>query len=147
MPASDVPGETTSPTQPVPSKPPALVPQQLTEKDWWAADPKHHAACLKRFRKLRNKGWYTAPSEDWTILYPGTAGGINWSGGALDPSSGIYFVPTRNDVHLVRLNKLPDDNFSKTDGKIMSSTFAALKWARPREGTALRYGQLRDAFM
>ena len=39
MPASDVPGETTSPTQPVPSKLPALVPQQLTEKDLWADDP------------------------------------------------------------------------------------------------------------
>ena len=65
----------------------------------------------------------------------------------MDPSSGVYFVPTRNDVHLVRLNKLPDDNSAKTDGKIMSSTFAALKWARTREGTALRYGQLRDAFM
>ena len=71
MPASDVPGETTSPTQPVPSKPPALVPQQLTEKDLWAADPKHHAACLKQFREIRNKGLYTPPSEDWTILYPG----------------------------------------------------------------------------
>ena len=79
------------------------------------------------FRELRNEGLYTTPSQDWTILYPGTAGGINWSGGALDPSSGIYFVPTRNDVHLVRLNKLPGDNFAKTNGKIMSSTFAALK--------------------
>ena len=64
----------------------------------------------------------------------------------MDPSSGVYFVPTRNDVHLVRLNKLPDENFAKTNGKIMSCTFAALKWARTREGTGLRYGQLRDAF-
>jgi quinoprotein glucose dehydrogenase len=147
MPASDIAGEAISPTQPVPSKPPALVPQQLTEKDLWADDPKHYAACLKRFRELRNNGLYTPPSQDWTILYPGTAGGINWSGGAMDPVSGVYFVPTRNDVHLVRLNKLPDENFAKTDGKIMSSTFAALRWARTREGTGLRYGQLRDAFM
>lgn len=50
-------------------------------------------------------------------------------------------------MHLVRLNKLPDENFSKTNGKIISSTFAALKWARTREGTGLRFGQLRDAFM
>ena len=146
MPASDISGEVISPTQPIPTKPPALAPQQLTEKDLWADDPKHHAACLKRFHELRNKGLYTPPSQDWTILYPGTAGGINWSGGALDPSSGVYFVPTRNDVHLVRLNKLPDENFANTDGKIMSSTFAALKWARSREGTGLRYGQLRDVF-
>ena len=147
MPASDIPGEVISPTQPVPTKPPALVPQQLTEKDLWAADPKHHAECLKRFRELRNNGLYTPPSQEWTILYPGTAGGINWSGGAVDPTSSVYFVPTRNDVHLVRLTKLPDENFAKTDGKIMSSTFAALRWARTREGTGLRYGQLRDTFM
>ncbi len=146
MPASDIPGEAISPTQPVPTKPPALVPQQLMEQDLWAADPKHHTACLKRFRELRNKGLYTPPSQDWTILYPGTAGGINWSGGAVDPASGVYFVPTRNDVHLVRLNKLPDENFAKTDGKIISSFFAALRWVISREGTGLRYGQLRDAF-
>ena len=146
MPASDIPGETISATQPIPSKPPTLVPQHLTENDLWAADPKHHAACLKRFRELRNKGLYTPPSQDWTILYPGSAGGINWSGGALDPHSGIYFVPTRNDVHLVRLNKLPDANFAKTDGKIMSSTVAALKWVLTREETGLRYGQLREEF-
>ena len=147
MPASDIPGEVISPTQPVPTKPPALVPQQLTEKDLWAADPKHRAECLKRFRELRNNGLYTPPSQEWTILYPGTACGINWSGGAVDPTSSVYFVPTRNDVHLVRLNKLPDENFAKTDGKIMSSTFAALRWARTREGTGLRYGQLRDTFL
>ena len=147
MPASDIPGEVISPTQPVPTKPPTLVPQQLTEKDLWADDPKHHAECLKRFRELRNNGLYTPPRQEWTILYPGTAGGINWSGGAVDPTSSVYFVPTRNDVHLVRLNKLPDENFAKTDGKRMRSTFAALRWARTREGTGLRYGQLRDTFM
>ncbi len=147
MPESDIQGEVISPTQPIPTKPPTLVPQQLTEKDLWADDPKHHAACLKRFRELRSNGLYTPPSQDWTILYPGTAGGINWSGGAMDPVSGVYFVPTRNDVHLVRLNKLPDENFATTDGKIMSSVFAALRWARTREGTGLRYGQLRDTFM
>jgi quinoprotein glucose dehydrogenase len=144
MPASDIDNEVSSPTQPVPSKPPALVPQQFTEQDLWDADPKHHAACLNRLRKLRNNGLYTPPSQDWTVLYPGTAGGINWSGGAFDAASGVYFVPTRNDVHLVRLNKLPEENFAKTNAKIMSSTFAALKWARTREGTGLRYGQLRD---
>jgi len=35
VPASDIPGEVTSPTQPFPTAPPALAPQKLTEGDAW----------------------------------------------------------------------------------------------------------------
>src|SRR2546422_568238 len=47
-PASDVPGERAWPTQPVPSAPPPLVPQRLTEADLYAPSPEHLAACRKR---------------------------------------------------------------------------------------------------
>ncbi len=147
VPRSTIPGEASWPTQPVPLKPPALVPQRLTEDDLWTANPTHHQKCLQRFRTLRNEGIFTPPSTSWTILYPGTVGGVNWSGGAFDPQSRLWFVPTNNNVHLIRLDPLPPENFADTDGTVMHNTWAGLRWVYSRMGTGLRYGQIRDALM
>ena len=113
VPQSDVPGEKSWPTQPFPTKPDALVPQRLTEADLWDADQKRFAKCRERLRKLRNEGLFTPPSERGSILYPFTAGGANWSGGAFDPVSGILYVPVTNLVQTIRLKKLPDSNFNE----------------------------------
>ncbi len=145
VPHSTIPGEASWPTQPFPLKPPALVPQRLTEDDLWTANPTRHQQCLQRFRTLRNEGMFTPPGTSWTILYPGTAGGMNWSGGAFDPQSGLWFVPTNNNVHLIRLDPLPPENFADTDGIVMHNSWSALRWVYSRMGTGLRYGQIRDA--
>lgn len=89
VPQSDVPGEKAWPTQPFPLKPLALVPQRLTEDDLWDTDPRRLEKCRKRLQELRNEGIFTPPSERGSILYPFTAGGANWSGGAFDPTSGL----------------------------------------------------------
>ena len=51
-PASDLPGERSWPTQPIPSAPPPLVPQQLGEADLYAPTPEHLAACKERLAAL-----------------------------------------------------------------------------------------------
>jgi quinoprotein glucose dehydrogenase len=145
VPRSDVPGEVSWPTQPFPTKPPALVSQQLTAEDLWDTNPEHYKRCLARFRTLRNQGMFTPPSTSWTVLYPGTAGGVNWSGGAFDPQSGLLFVPTNNNVHLIRLDPLSAENFTDTDGVVMHNSWGGLRWLYSRMGTGLRYGQIRDA--
>jgi quinoprotein glucose dehydrogenase len=97
VPASDVPGERASPTQPFPVKPPHLVtPSRLTEADLDARDPAHHARCLELLRSLRNEGLFTPPSARGSLQFPGTAGGANWSGAAADPHRGILYVPLNN---------------------------------------------------
>ncbi|MGH7803841.1 MAG: pyrroloquinoline quinone-dependent dehydrogenase, partial [Candidatus Binatia bacterium] len=144
VPKSDIPGEESWPTQPFPTKPPPLVPLELGEGDLWDADPAHLERCRARFRSVRNRGVFTPPSTDWTILYPSTVGGVNWSGGAYDPKSAVWFVPTNNVVHLVRLDPLPPENFDKTEGIVLRNSLSALRWVLWRTGTGLRYGQLRD---
>ncbi|MBI3247837.1 MAG: pyrroloquinoline quinone-dependent dehydrogenase [Deltaproteobacteria bacterium] len=144
VPRSETPGETSWPTQPFPSKPPALVPQRLTENDLRTDDLQLYRRCLARFRTLRNEGIFTPPSTQWTILYPGTGGGVNWSGGAFDPQSGLWFAPTNNDVHLIRLDPLPAENFNETEGIVMHTGWGGLRWLLWRTGTGLRYGQIRD---
>lgn len=72
---------------------------------------------------------------------------MNWSGGAFDPKTGVLYVPTSNDVHLVRLEKLPPENFNETDGVVLHTSWSALRWVFSRKGTGLRYGQIRDTLL
>ena len=109
VPESDVPGERTFPTQPIPMKPPALArvgyrPEDLVS----AADttPEHAAACRDLVEK--NGGVYNAgPFTPWkyreagattpmSLVFPGGLGGPNWGGTASDPASGYVFVATQD---------------------------------------------------
>ncbi|MFI5321234.1 MAG: pyrroloquinoline quinone-dependent dehydrogenase [Myxococcota bacterium] len=107
-PQSDLPGERTSPTQPIPSAPPPLVPQQLGEDDLYAPTPAHLAACRAQLAELRNDGLFTPPSTRGSVLYPFTAGGANWSGATWDPARQRLFVPVNNLVHVVRLDEVAE---------------------------------------
>jgi quinoprotein glucose dehydrogenase len=106
VPASDVSGERAWPTQPVPTAPPPLVPQRLTDLDLYAPSPAHLAACRDRLAKLRNEGLFTPPSLRGTVLYPYTGGGANWSGASFDPERGLLVVPVQNRVHIVTLEEV-----------------------------------------
>jgi quinoprotein glucose dehydrogenase len=108
VPASDLPGERASPTQPFPSAPPPLVPQRLDPNDLYAPTPEHLAACRERIAELRNDGLFTPPSARGSVVYPFTAGGANWSGASWDPSRQRLFVPVNNLVHVVRLDEVAE---------------------------------------
>ncbi len=105
VPASDVPGEETSPTQPIPTNPPALVRVSFDASDLvTAADtsPEHAAACsqlLANSGNVTNQGpftpWAYRPNgtgNNTTLLFPGLTGGPNWGGVAFDPASKYAFV-------------------------------------------------------
>ena len=96
VPASDVPGERASPTQPFPVRPPPLSSHRITEADLYDRTPEHRDACSKRLANLRNDGIYTPPSLQGTLVHPATGGGANWSGGAFDPVRRLLFVPVNN---------------------------------------------------
>jgi quinoprotein glucose dehydrogenase len=104
VPASDLAGERAAPTQPIPSAPPPLVPQRLSQGDVYAPTPEHAAACRAQLAALRNDGLFTPPSLRGSVLYPFTAGGANWSGASWDPGRQRLFVPVNNLVHVVRLD-------------------------------------------
>ncbi len=144
-PASDVPGEHASPTQPVPLAPPPLVPQRLTEADLYAPTPAHLEACRARLAELRNDGLFTPPSERGSVLYPYTGGGANWSGAAWDESSATLFVPVSNLVHVVRLKALPESNLG-SDSVVLHNLFTAAYWWLTGRGTGLRYHTERTVF-
>ena len=96
VPSSDVPGEKASPTQPVPSKPAPFEYQGVTVDDLANFTPEIRAMAEKAVQGFRTGPLFTPPSLNGTIVRPGTTGGANWSGAAVDPATGMLYVPSRN---------------------------------------------------
>jgi membrane-bound PQQ-dependent dehydrogenase (glucose/quinate/shikimate family) len=92
VPTSNVPGEESWPTQPFPSKPPALVRQGFNENDITTVTPESHRYCAEWFHSLESRGMYTPYGSKQTLVVPGTLGGATWSGGSFDPKLGYFFV-------------------------------------------------------
>jgi len=85
VPQTDVPGETSSPTQPFPTFPPPLHPLRATAGQAFGFTPWDRGRCRTRLEGLRNEGIFTPPSLRGSLAYPGTPGGFNWGSGAWDP--------------------------------------------------------------
>jgi quinoprotein glucose dehydrogenase len=103
VPASDVKGETASQTQPFPSKPASLAPQQLTDKDLWGATPEDLAACRRVLSTLRNDGVFTPPSLRGSVHVPGNIGGLHWGGVAWDARNRLLIAPINRWPAIIRL--------------------------------------------
>lgn len=101
--ASDVPGETISPTQPIPFAPPALVPQRIAPRDAYGVAIFDRISCRRRLQGMRTDGLFTPPSLKGTAVYPFDGGGANWGGGAYDPSRHLFVINENNLIHHVRL--------------------------------------------
>jgi quinoprotein glucose dehydrogenase len=104
VPQSSVPGERTSPTQPHPTRPPAFDIQGLTENDLNDLTPELHAEALAIFARYDHGPVFlpptVAPAAGSTggklgaLQMPGPVGGCDWNGAAVDPETGILYVPS-----------------------------------------------------
>src|SRR5256884_1394100 len=93
VPASDIPGEQASPTQPFTAVIAPLSPHRLTLDDVWGATDADRNACHAAIDSLRNEGIFTPPSVRGTFVMPSNIGGGPWGGGALDPRRPIAGGP------------------------------------------------------
>lgn len=103
--ASDVPGEKASPTQPIPTKPAPFEYQGVDVDDLADFTPEIRAAAVKAIERYRTGPLFTPPSVQGTVIRPGTTGGANWGGAAVDPATGMIYIPSRNAHSVVRLAK------------------------------------------
>src|ERR1700677_1819709 len=85
VPASSVPGERASKTQPFPSKPAPIDIQGVRSDDLIDLTPDIHQDAIDIVAKYDHGPLFTPPSERGTIQVPGVAGGGNWAGAAIDP--------------------------------------------------------------
>ena len=103
VPPSDVQGEHAWPTQPFPTRPPAITDQGVTLDDAIDFTPSLKAAAQKELAKYRLGPVFTPPTLKGTVQRPGIIGGANWGGGAFDPRSGTLYVKTTNQANLIRV--------------------------------------------
>lgn len=103
VPQGGVAGEALSPTQPFPTHIPALVPQRLSADDAYGFTPWDRSKCRDLIAQARNDGLYTPPSEQGTLMFPFTGGGINWGGVAFDAQHQILYANTSRLIHLITL--------------------------------------------
>ncbi len=107
-PKSDVPGEASWPTQPIPVKPLPLSRSSMTADDVTDVTPEAHATCAAMFAQLENNGRYTPYGTRPTVVFPGTLGGATWSGMSFDPELGYMYVNTNEIGAIGQMVKQPD---------------------------------------
>lgn len=120
VPAGDVPGEWYSPTQPFPTKPAPFDRQGVSEDDIIDFTPELRAAAMEAVSEFRfGPNLYTPPSlvdaADGTrgvLSLPSSTGGANWEGSALDPETGIIYVPSRTALALLSVGNDPDSDLA-----------------------------------
>jgi quinoprotein glucose dehydrogenase len=115
VPASTVPGERASPTQPFNTVIPALSPQRLALDSIWSAGDADRNACLEQIRPLRNDGPFTPPSLEGSLVLPSNVGGAHWGGVAVDASRQIAVVPVNRLAAMVQL--IPLDRFDTASAR------------------------------
>lgn len=137
VPQGAVAGEALSPTQPFPTHLPALAPSKLTPDEAFGLTPWDRSSCNALINKVRSEGLYTPPSEQGTILFPFTGGGINWGGVAFDPERQILFANTSRIAHLITL-------FKSAEFERLHKQFPDREIS-PQKGSP--FGMIRDAVL
>ena len=100
VPQSDVPGERTSKTQPFPTRPAPFDRQGLTEDDVIDFTPELKAEAIKILSQYAHGPLFTPPivadsnGRKALLQVPTDAGGANWEGAAVDPETGMLYVPS-----------------------------------------------------
>ncbi len=121
VPASTIPGERSSPTQPFNTVIPALSPQALSPDSVWGPTPADRDACLAQIRPLRNDGVFTPPSIEGTLQVPSNIGGAHWGGLTYDPVRNLAVIPVNRIpafVQLIPLEKLDTAEVSKNQSRL-----------------------------
>jgi quinoprotein glucose dehydrogenase len=114
MPPSSIAGETAWPTQPIPSAPPPIIRQAMTEKDIATVTPELEQHC--RARVAREGATFAVPFEPLradrpVIRFPGSGGGPNWGGGAYDGKRGLFIINTSELPSIEQLGKDAQGNW------------------------------------
>jgi quinoprotein glucose dehydrogenase len=155
VPKSDVPDEQSSPTQPIPVKPPPLARNSFKAEDVVTAadtNAEHAKFCqdlMARSGGFINEGPFTpypyraagAPIRS-SILYPGSIGGVNWGGISSDPRTGYLFVNSQDEASMGWIEKKADGAAVKYDRNSVVGPTSRFQWFEgdPRRGNILNSG-------
>jgi quinoprotein glucose dehydrogenase len=116
-----VPGEIAAATQPFPTRPAPFDLQGITVDDLIDFTPELRAEAGEIASGFVYGPMFTPPTvrddrpggTQGTILIPGWVGGANWGGAAVDPETGILYVPSVTSPNVTAL--VPPENPDSSD--------------------------------
>jgi glucose dehydrogenase len=147
VPQSTVPGEKTSATQPIPTKPLPFERQGLQADDLIDFTPQLRAEAAEIVKSYVTGPLYTPPSvrgdgpndRKGTLQLPGSNGGAAWTGAAFDPETGMLYIPSKTNPFTADLIKgNPDD----TDLRYRAGSRALVQGPRGLPLTKPPYGRV-----
>ncbi|MEX2573357.1 MAG: pyrroloquinoline quinone-dependent dehydrogenase [Balneolaceae bacterium] len=103
VPESTIPGEQAWPEQPFPVLPPPLARMTMTEDDINDLDPDAYEYCRELFDDAVVGDIFTPTRQEHTITFPGSLGGGNWGGAAIDPERGVLITATSDVASYTRM--------------------------------------------
>ena len=108
-PQSNLAGEVTWATQPLPTKPKPFARQahNLRKKD---INPyaENREELIKLWKTYKSKR-FAAPSKEGTVIFPGFDGGAEWGGAAADPNDGILYVNSNEMAWILTMVETPKE--------------------------------------
>lgn len=142
----DVPGEWYSPTQPVPTKPPAYDMQGVAEDDLIDFTPELRAQAVEFVKNYKIGPLFTPPVISkpgrWgTISCPGVQGGTNWPGGSYDPETHIVYVYSKTQPSVMGI--IPNTDTSVSDSPYVHGISGMAPRKMPMMGAESAGGELR----
>jgi len=124
-PTSNLTGEQSWATQPVPVLPQPFARQShtLTEKDL-SPYAENQAELLATFQRA-DKRLFAPPNLDGVFLLPGYDGGAEWGGAAADPEAGILYVNANEMAWILQMEPVgaakPQKNISKGEAVYLAN--------------------------
>lgn len=136
VPQSDIAGEKTSPTQPIPTKPAPYAQQGLVESDIIDYTPAIRDSAMVLAKKCRMGPYFipavvsdgSSPTGLRCSWYaPGASGGVNIDGGAaVDPETGMMYVAALSGLSTIALQKDPCSEFDLSSPRNSCGLLGAL---------------------
>lgn len=138
VPQSDMPGEKTAKTQPIPSKPEPYSRTHITENDLIDFTPALRAQALKNLKLFR---WEPTPYVPpvgpnskllGSVNIANTNGGVNWPGSGFDLETGIFY--TQAGMAAVTAAKYDEEEFHRVSPEYQSKNRLPRWEAEPNYG-------------
>jgi quinoprotein glucose dehydrogenase len=105
VPASEIPGERSAPTQPFPVKPPAYTKQSFSLEDVTDLSEEARRYVLERLAGMRMGDIFTPPGVEPLVMLPQFNGGSEWPGAAFDPTTNVLYLNSSNEAEWISMEE------------------------------------------
>ncbi len=137
---TDLVGEVLSPTQPFPTAPPAFEYQGTSVDDLVDFTPEIRQMAVAAVNGFRLGPLYTPLSLRGTVFRPSAGGGASWGGAAVDPETGVLYVPSRNRHTVMRFRQSEPGEDANVDYLMSRGNAAFLEAGNPRRRPQMPQG-------